>query len=268
MGGKYGRRLIQKVTEMNDRNPQAEKADTHFERFQLAMANTANRILAPGIEKNHAEIADSIEADLLGEDRPLVSGLINSRDELFFCKAFYLLHEITLSVECIEDIEVYLQNHQTSPVSQVRYLRYHVDGFLNELYILQERLLSYLDFIEKRYRRNRESKNISERVTSLHGIIKNTLGPLMKTRGAHVHQSRYSDKYLDRVSSLSLLVELLSADDVKMAYEKSLMVARIYWLDQVKAGIKLVRALLEGYFKNLHELLFDNDEKLKYPSCT
>jgi hypothetical protein len=78
----------------------------------------------------------------------------------------WLMHhssEISRALETMRDIEFYIGKfpYRKTRIAEHRHLQFHVEAFLHELYILQQRLLQFLTFIERstgETRADRESR--------------------------------------------------------------------------------------------------------------
>lgn len=79
-----------------------------------------------------------------------------SRDQQLLAEIFWGSVEMWESHEALRDIETYLSRNPYSRlgVDKHRYLRYHVTNYLNEVYILQERLQAFTTGLLRKYRKN------------------------------------------------------------------------------------------------------------------
>jgi hypothetical protein len=71
----------------------------------------------------------------------------------------WLMHhasEISTALDTMRDIEFYIGKfpYRKTRIVKHRHLQFHLEAFLHELYILQERLLQFLKFIERRHMRS------------------------------------------------------------------------------------------------------------------
>ena len=75
-----------------------------------------------------------------------------SPNEYFIAnKLFRPLKEIADTIEAIENIPIFAMTfpYKRQGISRAIYLKYHVENYLNELYLLKNRLISYLNLIDK-----------------------------------------------------------------------------------------------------------------------
>jgi hypothetical protein len=111
-------------------------------------------------------------------------------------------------------------------------------AYLQEIYILEQRLTAYANKISRLYRLPDLPRIVKKMVYEpLEGII--------KTRGLHVHATRYSDERLDMLSTLALFRSV--GDELGENLEVGYKVAQIEWKKHVKRNDKDIRAIVDGY---------------------
>ena len=190
------------------------------------------------------------------------------RDKFIANKIFRPMSEIITTIWSIENIAVYVRTfpHKRQNVSRLSYLRYHIENYLNEIYILQTRLISYLNTLEKTYRKSEQGPKISEIIGPLCTFIYSSLKSYNAARGSHVHVLRFSDEEIDRLSTLDLLS---TGDDdfgnlMKNIFLSSYRAARKKWADKILRDSIEINKLLDVYFEVLTKVLF-KDERLIIP---
>jgi hypothetical protein len=138
-------------------------------------------------------------------------------------------------------------------VSNDEYLRYHTYAYIQEIYILRERVTRYLVKIGRAYKNAGSDTDLPALTAALAVSVGQALSPMTKVRGAHVHEERYDDGLLRRLTGLSLL----SRDTrglAKMrrdAYQKS----RRYWIARLRREDLTLRKTIEEAFKDLRAAL-------------
>ncbi len=107
----------------------------------------------------------------------------------------YHLAEIQTTLDTMRDIEFYMGRfpYSEEKVAKHRHLIFHVQAFLNELYILQQRLLGFLKFIERQHRKDTRLDNIKVVCEALRGFVTESMKKGVAIRGSHVHEWRLSD---------------------------------------------------------------------------
>lgn len=93
-----------------------------------------------------------------------------------------------------------------SKITKIRYLRYHYENFLNEVYLFQERVLLLLRVIEKKCQKNQLLKE-SEKIRGVSGAFTKSLENICVIRGRHVHLRRYKNNKIEQIEELELFSE-------------------------------------------------------------
>ena len=133
---------------------------------------------------------------------------ISDKEKFIYQKLFKGLDEITSSYYRMKDITYYFSHFPyvgEKDVSHPNYLRYHIENYLNEMYILKLRITDYIKVITRSYKK---SSNYGDMQSALDGIKKaivDCMDGLITTRGSHVHQSRFTNDDIDRLTTLDLL---------------------------------------------------------------
>lgn len=91
-------------------------------------------------------------------------------------------------------------------ITKIRYLRYHYENFLNEVYLFQERVLLLLKVIEKKCQKNQLSAEVTKIVDVSKSFTKSLEG-ICTIRGRHVHLRRYKNKKIEQLEALELFSE-------------------------------------------------------------
>jgi hypothetical protein len=242
-----------------------------FNKFQLAMIKAARIHLYPLFEEGLDTLGEALWNHIFSLSGPtVVNRKLTDRDR-FFGKIFRGFLEISKSLETLEDISFYVGRFpfQKTRITAENYLRFHVEAWFAEMYILRERLTSYLKVVERQYKRDPHFSTIQARCRSLGDLITKTLQDVIALRGQHIHENRFSDDDMDRLDTLELLTHDL--DDVV----KSLMhlhhriehrKVRRAWKDRIVANNKAVRELIDVFFDVLFPVVFDEESQaLKYP---
>ena len=86
------------------------------------------------------------------------------------------------------------------------YLGFVVHAYLNEIYILEQRMCAYLKKLPKDAAKNSEVRNNLEKIRpDLLKVVKDAFKGINGTRGAHVHEQRFCDEGIDRLRTFELL---------------------------------------------------------------
>lgn len=221
------------------------------------------------IEKNK-ELGQAAFNSLFNLDGPKTVSKKPSEKSIFIAnKLFKPFSEILNSIEAIENISLFIRSfpYKKQDISMVHYMKYHIENYLNELYILKNRLISYLKIVERAYRKSDNYSHIEKTLKPVYNFISSAFEGYTEIRGIHVHQNRYSDDDISRLSSL----ELLSRGDSKQEnFLKNYFIfeyrqVRKKWMKKIKDDMHSVHDLLDHYFKQLILAIIENG-KIKYPS--
>ncbi len=178
-------------------------------------------------------------------------------------KIFRPMSEIMKTIEAIENVSIYIRTfpYKKYQISSLSYLQYHVENYLNEIYILKNRLISYLNILEKTYSKTELNKEIARTIKPLYPGISTAFRGYVDIRGGHVHELRYSDKDFDKLSTLELFARLedklgnISRHLYRTEYHK----VRKKWTVKIKTDLKAINQFLDYYFEQLASLLFKSE---------
>ena len=177
------------------------------------------------------------------------------------------MREISYIVNYLNDSKLYLYSNPSpfikTKIPNARYLNYHIHNYLNNVYILKERITSFLRRIKK------SSEDIeTKRVTdSFCAIIDEYFEKYGKIRNEHTHRVRYIDKDISRLetfegaysSSLFKGRKLIKKGHVSMAYSE----VKKSWLEFMKtSNISLIN-FVSQYFDFIMKLILDKNGSLK-----
>jgi hypothetical protein len=245
-----------------------------LKRFETAIIKIASRYSKELMEEHEQEFKQVLENELLDSGR---RGAINSTptpSEEFFIKVFSGFTEILDSTQILEDIVTYIRRipYSRSGVSRLRYLRFVVEAYLNEVYLLKERLIALLNVLKKAYRKTSREKEVLRRIQSLFTSVSRSLINVSQARDSHVHATRYSDREIDRLSLLEILSKQNSKASkesgalFKTLYKLAYQTARENWVRTVKTNDARIKKLLDVYFDLVFSIVFDKDSKMLYPT--
>ena len=245
-----------------------------------------------GLAKFQRVLLDAVGADLLpitrGKKRKLLGETIHnhifdlpgprqlpsenkSPSQVYLGKLFRGFLEISKCMETLEDIQLYIGRFpfRTTKVTRGRYLQFHYEAYLHEMYVLEQRLLQYSTLIERRYRKGALSEEIAKLCEKLRKLVKQVLQGIVTLRSSHVHQSRVWDESIDRLGAMELLMhagETEFARALRSYYRLEYSKTRKRWRTTLKENNAAVSRLLDVYFDALYDYCFDSNSAPKYPS--
>ncbi len=236
-----------------------------FEEFRDLILGEAQRLIGQLTDQDRAVIRESI-AETLGEEvvDPTPARELSPKAELART-LFSRFTEILSSFESLESIEKYLRRapDPSLGVSKAAYLRYHVENYLCELYVLKERLIAYGKLISRRYKSDRRAAEIAAAISNSNDAVERVLHGLTHARGKHVHESRFDDAELSKLAFFDIL--RVGDESVREIFEliyRDVRSSKRRWIREMNQAI---RVLLNAYFERLMPLLCE-DGALRLPT--
>jgi hypothetical protein len=191
------------------------------------------------------------EAKKRGEQVP-------EKDNSFFQKIFYGFTEISGAVDALKLAEIFilLAPPRTRRIKRDDYLKYHINAYLQEVYILEARLKAYATKLKRAYSKTDRHITLVQNIDPLFELVKDTFEGIVNTRGRHVHLYRYSDDDLDRLSSLILISRFKDEFLYDAKFEYKLM--QLTWKKRVKENNDATLKLLDYYFDAMYEAVTED----------
>ncbi len=236
-----------------------------FKSRLMAIANAES----DRIEATHGEEVTKVYRNALFDlEGPKYLNLPRSRDENFFHKAFRGFGEIEISYQTLLDAEVYIRRFPfgKTRITRVRYLRFHIEAYLQEVYILQERIIAYLKWLRRAYRYSPRANLVEAVAERLERIAIASLEPIRRARGAHVHEERFDSADLDRLGMLETIVQENSVEIYQRIYRVEHKKIRWAWTRWMRESNYAIGQLLEIVFSTLAQVVFDAQQELIYPN--
>lgn len=243
-----------------------------WEGFSKSITDESSRRIAKLDISNDAELNDAINSKLFNTGESTVVDRKPTKDEEHYIKIFYGYLELDSSFRTLKDIEVYLSScpYRNPQITKPRHLRYHVESYFNEVYILKERLISYLTIVGRCYKGDKRHSDILSRTKPLFGLVNKSLKGVVQTRGSHVHYKRFDSSDLDRLDTMYLFTSTAEKDSFwdkhSWYFDDTYRQVRSKWKNTVISNNKQTLKLLDFYGDTLKMAIFNNGNKqLKYP---
>jgi len=187
--------------------------------------------------------------------------------EMAIQRLFFGFMEISMSVDNIRNISVYIRRfpYNKTGITRSAYLRYHVENYLNELYILGERMKTYVTIVQRMYKGNVAVSHVAESGKDIWNRVSSALKPFINIRNPHIHKQRISDHDLDMLTIFERL--RTEGEQFSHLYEETWRkVCRIkrIWIKETNAS---VMKLIDVYFGFLHKLVFDSNGYVCVPAA-
>ncbi|MGQ5269530.1 hypothetical protein [Xanthomonas arboricola] len=132
------------------------------------------------------------------------------------------------------------------------YLMYHLTFYIQEVYILNERMDSYAKTI-LRLRQKRGLPTAKDRYEKLQKNVRLHLSQIVSERGSHVHDRAFNDERMRELSTFSFLAvhATNNREWVKMA-EDLYRASKETWIEQLTINRDAISVLMNQYCKALH----------------
>lgn len=147
--------------------------------------------------------------------------------EFGFLRDFWnLFHECIQSCQALDLVRDLASKSMDSiePERHTATVTFWVESYLNEVYIFQSRLLDLIKFIQRRYKKDADfTEFVTDVGDSLAEFVKEQLAPLIKDRGAHVHERRHrqADPELAKLTLLDTMIDVLGHTELSTMREQS-----------------------------------------------
>jgi hypothetical protein len=133
----------------------------------------------------------------------------SSPNERYWAKWFREFIEIDTAVNRLDQAYVYLSHYPGGKafpfqrLSEAEWIRYHVETYIQELYVLHQRFKRFLKKIERAAKGARDDDGVTT-AQGLARAFENGFSNFVRIRGAHVHEFRFHDEELSTLD-LALL---------------------------------------------------------------
>jgi hypothetical protein len=187
--------------------------------------------------------------------------------EVALQRLFFGFMEISMSVDNIRNISVYIRRfpYSNTGITRNAYLRYHMENYLNELYILSKRMETYVTMVQRMYKGNVAVSHVAEIGKDIKILVNSALKPFINIRNPHIHLPRITDHDFDMLTIFERL--RTEGEQFSHLYEeiwrKVCRIKRL-WIKGTNASIM---KLLDHYFDFLHKLVFDSNGCVCVPAA-
>lgn len=155
--------------------------------------------------------------------------------------------ETTLSSLSLIETLIGVAPPRSKHVNRSEYLTFLVGGYLQEVYILDQRLDMYAKRISRAYKGSIDP-------AALLSPIRHTMNAILRHRGAHVHQSRFEDRRLGFLQGVAYVQHLIEGLEVTAA--RHYKHVQTEWHEQIRTNNLKILGLLEDYFGGLLSVVF------------
>jgi hypothetical protein len=185
-------------------------------------------------------------------------------NERYWLNWFQDFGEVDASLTRLDQALVYLSHYPSSRVfrfhglSEADWIRYHVEAYLQETYILSERLRRFLKKVEKTAIAARDKAGLSA-VKRLKAGVEATLKNVVKVRGGHVHRHRFQDDELKNLDTLVLVTKGGKMREFREFRRLKFVAALDKWRTQLLINNKETEKLCVAVFVETAAILTRNE---------
>lgn len=233
-----------------------------FNYFRVAILQVTQRHLEVWQAENYEEYSVGFGNILFDRPEPEQVNRNISPQENAFSKIWEGYHEIELSFSALHDVVIYIKNFppKKTQISKSRFLRYHVENYFNEIYLLRERIMAYPKVITRLYKNDPRLSTMSTQIKMI-GELPSALDSIVYVRGRHVHQARFDDEVFGRLDLLELLLQSEGPTVARVIYPSAVREARKRWISIFNDVNTQVLRILDPLFGVLHQIIFDEQGK-------
>ena len=214
----------------------------NIEQYRKLMFNWCSDTLKPYMK----EITNGEKVDLPERD--------------FIDILYHNFYDIMETYEALELSAVLLSVNgpRSNKVSEDKYCRYVINTYLQDMYILKERLNSYATKIKRVHNNLGRTQIVDILIEPVFDVVTQSFKGIVDIRGGHVHQRRYTDQTLDDASLFSSTAK--SDPSYSPVSKVSIQILKEEWGERISDNNIKVKELLNYYFACLYSVVQENQK--------
>jgi len=166
--------------------------------------------------------------------------------------------------------EVYIEefNYKGEKLTRTQHLRYTIENYLNDIFVLKNRMKKYLQKIMLLYSRDPNSKQIRKSCRHLLRRFPEIYDRILTLRGIHVHNKRYSEsniEMLERVEFISKVSNGGSKQSIRALFEIETRKQYAKWTRILKELNDYIEKDIDGVCDELCPLILNRNKNIRYP---
>ena len=144
------------------------------------------------------------------------------------------------------------------------YLAFIVHAYLNEIYILEQRMGLYLKQLTRASSKKSEvHKNLKRIGPELTELILASFGDVSNIRGEHVHRESFSDPGIERLSAFELMHKTGNQAQFFKPYRSEMKRVRKSFDERFESNEAALNTLMSPYYQKLSEAIFKTNGELR-----
>ena len=181
-----------------------------------------------------------------------------------FANVFYGFTEISGALEALllSRVLIGLSPPRSKLIKKDDYLKYLINAYLQEVYILEQRLSAYARKVLRMYGRGANEAAYTATINTLLSSISARFSGITNTRGGHVHSRRFSDERLDFLSGLTLIGQYKAEFAAAVDFEFKMV--QVKWKKTISDNNIATQQFLDYYFDAIFPLV-TRSEKIFLP---
>lgn len=212
-------------------------------------------------ERYQAEMADWISELMSSKDKPIPETTDFSYQELELCnEVFRRFAEIS---ETLDNLELCLsfiggRTPRRKGLKLDAYLNYHIAFYLQEIYILKERLKKYAVKV-MRLRKRLGHRIDRSGYKKLIDTVEQSLSSIVSARGSHVHDRPFNDNDMRMLGAYSFLA-VHRPDDPNWSKHARAEYSEVKqtWVKRLAKNQQELKKLLDSFFSFLNPEVFES----------
>lgn len=173
-----------------------------------------------------------------------------SAEEKYIIDLLTRFSEIDSSLGHLANAPTYLKHFPKvlarAGITERGYINYHIENYIQEVYILKERIKRFLKFVSRKLRKKGQIQ-LSGSIDKCLKLFEKELTSITQARGHHVHQTRYTDEDLFALTLFDLVRE--THQDLELGYELLMLTAKSKWLEWIEDNNELMRSMVDALFR-------------------
>lgn len=215
-------------------------------------------------DKKQRKALEQIIKDLiLGKDssKDAISIIPISERKRFLVDILWAYHEIFITLENMKMISVFVRqypnykSYKTQKITKTKYLRYHIENYLNEIYIFEKRVEAFLNKLIKKLKLKKLDKEI-DKIIKLKDSLYKSLEKINSLRGAHIHKYRFTEKELDHLATLELFEDIRDFEIIGFYKDLGYKQVRIKWAKTINENNNALQELLDYILEEITPIVF------------
>jgi hypothetical protein len=214
-----------------------------------------------GFERYQARMADWAAETMRSKGKPIPDLADFSKEELeLFNEVFRRFAEISETMDnldlCIGFISARAPRRRDLKLDA--YLNYHIAFYLQEIYILKERLKKYATRI-LRLRKKLGHPISRDAYKKIIDMVETSLSSIVSARGSHVHDRPFSDDEMHMLGAYSFLAVQRPDDPNWSRYARAEYTGvKQTWVKRLTNNKKELQKLLDAFFLFMHQEVVDS----------